>query len=295
MVALSFSLAVILFFPVWLFAPSLMWPASQQSESMSGIPAAESSLPDGGRTSSPSGIIAGIKKLSPTPLLPTGLLPITPSVSPSNPTKHTIAATSTLPWRAYVDPIYGHKQLLPLDCEAAAAADWAAFFHTPVLELAFFNLIPKAENPDYGFVGDVNDSWGKLPPDGYGVYAGPIAIVLRSLGLPAYAYRGLTFDQVRGEIAAGRPVMVWVIGHIGLSRAVTMELGGKHALVAPYEHTVLVIGYEYQKVKVLDGIDRVTVSEVDFLNSWKILGNMTVMARPAGDGAEDLAALVELK
>jgi uncharacterized protein YvpB len=186
---------------------------------------------------------------------------------------------ASLPWRAYVDPIYGHRQLFNLDCEAATAADWAVFFKKPVLETAFLNFIPKAENPDYGFVGDVNDDWGKLPPDGYGVYAGPVAMVLRSLDLSAFAYRGMAFEQVKKEIASGRPVIAWVIGHVGLTQPVRMTLSGETVIVAPFEHSILVIGYEYQKVIVLDGANRYAVSEIDFLNSWKILGNMAVIAQ----------------
>jgi uncharacterized protein YvpB len=185
-----------------------------------------------------------------------------------------------LPWKAYIDPIYGQSQQLHLDCESRAAADWAAFFHHPIDELEFFHRLPSAMNPNNGFVGDVNDYWGRLPPFGYGVYAGPVARTLRSYGVTAYAYRGVSYEQLKIQIATGHPVMVWVIGHIGLSKPVTMVLDGSPAVVAPYEHVVLFIGYEYQKATVLDGSRRYPVWEIDFQNSWKILGNMAVTAKP---------------
>jgi uncharacterized protein YvpB len=199
------------------------------------------------------------------------------------------ATPTPLPWRAYIDPIYGQPQQLHLDCEARAAVDWAAFFRMPIDELAFFRRIPAAANPDDGFVGDVNDSWGRLPPSGYGVHAGPVARVLRLYSLSAFAYRGLAYDQLRSQIAARHPVIVWVVGHVGLSKPVVMELGGRPVTVAPYEHVVLFIGYEYQKAVVLDGARRYSVDEIDFRNSGKILGNMASVAEPlVGTGAEGI-------
>jgi uncharacterized protein YvpB len=191
-----------------------------------------------------------------------------------------------LPWKAYVDPVYGQRQQLNLDCESRAAVDWAVFFQTRIDELEFFHGIPPADNPNHGFVGDVNDYWGRLPPNGYGVYAGPVARVLRTHGVSAFAYRGLTYDQLRRQAASGHPVIVWVIGHIGLSKPIQMELDGELVVVAPFEHTVLFIGYEYQKAIVLDGSNRYRVSEVDFLNSWKILGNMAIVAEAMGNEGE---------
>jgi uncharacterized protein YvpB len=220
---------------------------------------------------------------------------LTPTVEP------TVAApvrspspTAALPWKAYADPIYGHRQLLHLDCEAQVAVDWAAFFGKSISELDFFHQIPSAHNPDRGFVGDANDTWGEVPPRGYGVYAGPVAQVLRAYGLAAYAYRGLSYKQLRQEVADGRPVIVWVIGHVGLARPVHMVLDGAEVLVAPYEHAVLLIGYEPQKAVVLDGPRRYSVEEIDFTNSWKILGNMAVVARPQtapGEQGEPFAEL----
>jgi uncharacterized protein YvpB len=178
-----------------------------------------------------------------------------------------------------VGKIYGRGQALPLDCESRSAVDWAAFFGRTINELEFFGYIPKTDNPDKGFVGTVYGAWGNLPPYGYGVHAGPVALLLRDYDVPAHAYRGLSWDQLRSEIAAGRPVILWVVGHVGYSTPVSITLAdGVQVSVARYEHTVILIGYDSQNATVLDGAWEYSVKERNFLRSWDILGNMAILA-----------------
>ncbi|MGW8250529.1 MAG: proprotein convertase P-domain-containing protein, partial [Anaerolineales bacterium] len=113
-----------------------------------------------------------------------------------------------LPIQAQIYGISGRNQALPLDCESRSAVDWAAYFGYSIGELTFFNLLPHSDNPDKGFVGNVYDPWGNIPPKSYGVHAEPVAALLRSYGVTAYAHRPLSWDQLRAEIAAGRPVVV---------------------------------------------------------------------------------------
>ena len=189
-------------------------------------------------------------------------------------------ATATLPAGASVSNIRGREQSLPLDCESRSAVDWAAFFGVPIDELEFFHKLPAASDPNLGFVGDVRGQWGNLPPNAYGVYAGPVALLLRTYNLPAYGYRGMNWDQLRAELAAGRPAIVWVVGHISRSTPVTMTVtGGEEILAARYEHTVLLVGYDEKHAAVLDGSARYAVPIDAFLTSWGTLGNMAVVGR----------------
>jgi len=51
---------------------------------------------------------------------------------------------------------------------------------------------------------------------------------------------------------------------------------GEQTLVAPYEHTVIVIGYTPATVTVLDG-GQVYARSLDlFLRSWGVLGNLAI-------------------
>lgn len=102
---------------------------------------------------------------------------------------------------AKIEDIVGRRQSLPLSCEASAAVDWAAFFGVQIDELEFFGHIPASDDPETGFVGDVNGNWGQIPPAPYGVHAAPVAWVLRSYGLPAVARYQMSWDEVQGKSA----------------------------------------------------------------------------------------------
>jgi uncharacterized protein YvpB len=188
--------------------------------------------------------------------------------------------TPSLPPAAAIRDLHGHGQSLPLDCEARSAVDWAGFFGVEINELEFFNKIPSSDNPEKGFVGSVYGSWGNIPPDAYGVHAGPVAFLLRYYGLAAYAYRGMDWEQLRAEIAAGRPVIVWVVGHIWRSTPVTMTVtSGPSVLVARLEHTVILTGYTEKMATVLDGASRYSVEISAFMASWSTLGRMAIVGR----------------
>lgn len=176
--------------------------------------------------------------------------------------------------------VAGRNQALPLDCEARSAVDWAGYFGTAIDELEFFGRLPLSDDPDAGFVGDVYGRWGQIPPAPYGVHAAPVAEVLRGYGVPARAATGLSWETVRAEIDANRPVMVWVIGGVtsGTALQYTAPSTGRTTLVAPYEHTVLVIGYGADTVTVLDGGRQYTRTLAQFLASWGVLGNMAIVA-----------------
>ncbi|HNT24295.1 MAG TPA: C39 family peptidase [Anaerolineales bacterium] len=195
------------------------------------------------------------------------------------------ATPANLPASARIWDISGANQAMPLDCEIRSAVDWAAYFDRPIGETAFFNNLPKSDDPDSGFVGNVYGSWGQIPPNDYGVHAQPIAGVLRSYGVAAFAYRSVTYDELRAEIAAGRPVIVWIVGGSnktlvnGIPRVYTANSNHHTTIVAAYEHTVIAVGYTETSVIVLNGNSFVTVPLNQFLDSWSALRNMAVLAR----------------
>jgi uncharacterized protein YvpB len=89
----------------------------------------------------------------------------------------------------------------------------------------------------------------------------------------------MSWDALRAEIAAGRPVIVWVIGHVERGTPVPYTASDGHATtVARFQHTVVVTGYSANDVTFLDGAWVYSRSKNDFLRSWGVLGNMAVIA-----------------
>lgn len=155
--------------------------------------------------------------------------------------------------------------------------DLAAFFGFPIDEMEFLSRLPLSDDPDRGYVGNYWDQRGQLPPASYGVHAAPVAALLREYGLPADARLGFTWDEIRTEIAKGRPVMVWVIANLDSTTPVLYKAqDGTTTMVARYEHTVLVTGYDPNSVTIVDG-NMVYQRPIErFLSSFAVLGNMVV-------------------
>jgi len=179
--------------------------------------------------------------------------------------------------------VSGQAQALPLDCESRSAVDWAAYFGASIGELDFLGKLPESDDPDVGFVGNARGALGQIPPNDYGVHAGPVAALLRAYGVGARAARGLTWDDLRAEIDAGRPAIVWVVGQVGYGTPLqyTAASTGHTTTVAHFEHTVMLIGYGASTVTVLDGGTAYLRSMAQFLASWGALGDMAVLWAPA--------------
>ena len=212
---------------------------------------------------------------------PTASLTVTPlpSATPTlTPTATaTLTPTATLPVSYHITDMYHHKQELPLDCEAAAAVDFARYFDVEINEYDFQYTLPVSDNPDLGFVGYSNSLWGQVPPYAYGVHAGPIADHLNQYGMPARSAKGFTLEQLKREIAAGRPVIVWVIGNVegGVPFEYTDTAGNK-VVVAAYEHVVTVIGYDEVNIRYYNNNHMYEIPYKYFEQSWAVLGNMVV-------------------
>jgi len=207
-----------------------------------------------------------------------------PTSSPSSPFPAT--ATNTPPSSVRLN-VKGNRQTMGLSCEARVAADWAAYFDVAIEEQEFQARLPLSDDPEKGFVGNANGYWGQIPPGDYGVHAAPVAALLREYGLPARDGKGWTWEELRAELAAGRPVIVWVVGHTWTSvTPVTYRLSdGSSTIVAPFEHTVILVGYNENPaaVTVLDGADVRHYPLDVFLESWSKLGYMVVALDANGE------------
>jgi uncharacterized protein YvpB/subtilisin-like proprotein convertase family protein len=188
----------------------------------------------------------------------------------------------SIPPTARITNINSFPQKYPLDCESRVAVDWAAYYGYHINETTFFNDLPHSDNPDAGFVGNVFDLWGQIPPHSYGVHAEPVAALLRAFGVPAYAHRPLNWDDLRWEISQGQPVYVWTIGNSSTNQIPVYYTpnDGNTTIVAHYEHTVMVIGYNEANVTILDNGEIYTRSIQQFLSSWSALDNMALLSHP---------------
>ena len=221
-----------------------------------------------------------VNTYKPAPTLtrtPTQILPSATAFPTQTQTDTTLAPE--LPATFYITDITGHKQYFGIGCEASAAVDWAHYFGLTIDEKEFQSELPVSDNPDVGFVGDVNGSWGNIPPYDYGVHAAPVAELLREYGLKAQGEKGFTLDQLRASIAQGKPVIAWVVGNVTFGTPVEYtDSEGRIVIVAAYEHVVIVTGYGTQSIRYLNNGETYEVSNTLFLDSWGTLGNMAVIA-----------------
>ncbi len=223
---------------------------------------------------------------SSTPTVP---LPTATSAPTATPQPIFSAPTSTQPSptnteappkpSAMITHISGHSQTYELGCEASAAVDWAGFFDVLIYESTFQFALPLSDNPELGFVGNVTtDGWGQIPPYAYGVHAQPIAELLKEYGLPARAVSGMTLDEVKHELAEGDPIIAWVIGNMVYSDPVIyIDKAGAAVTVAPFEHVVILTGYDESNIFYMNNGKFFSVPTEVFLTSWGVLGNMAVI------------------
>ena len=181
---------------------------------------------------------------------------------------------------AYVRlPVRGQGQRHNLSCESRSACDLLAWYGRNVDEDAFRLGLPVSDNPDLGFVGDVDGPGGGLPPAGYGVHAGPVAARLRDYGLAARAVRDVDLTWLKRELSQGRPVVVWAPVGLDAPPPVRLRDGrGRTFLAVRGEHTFLAIGYSGGDLFLLDpALGEVKrVSERRFDAAWSLLGRSAV-------------------
>lgn len=219
---------------------------------------------------------------TPTPTntpTPTPLATNTPPPTFTFTPRPTSKPVDGIPAEAFIDNVTGYDQQHTLSCEARSAVDWARHYGVSIKEAEFQAALPLSDNPEKGFVGDTDGLTGMIPPSSYGVHAPPVAAVLRDFGLDAVDRQGMSFDDLRRHVAAGDPVIVWVIGNVweGGSPVQYAAPDGETVTVAHYEHTAIVIGYDEDGLTFVDGAMNYWRATDTFLSSWEVLGNMAIV------------------
>lgn len=168
------------------------------------------------------------------------------------------------------------RQSHNLSCESAAAAMVAQYYDLPLSEAQVIAALPGSDNPYLGFRGNIDGPPGGI--EDYGVYAGPILDVLNDHGLRAELVQG-SLEGIKAAIAGGRPVIAWITYDCQYSTPVTRTVDGTVVSLVPYQHAVVVTGYNRDGVWANDPWDGQEdfYATVDFERALAYFGDMAIM------------------
>jgi uncharacterized protein YvpB len=175
-------------------------------------------------------------------------------------------------------PVY--KQERSLSCESSSAAMAANFFGVQVSEAQILASLPLDENPSKGFRGNVDGPYGGL--EDYGVYAEPIRKVLVDLGLTVETFQG-GMEDIRAHLRHGRVIIAWITYDLGVQTPRQVALSdGESVLMVPFEHALLVVGYNSTGFWVNDPYSGMAklYAENEFARSFAYLENMALVVGP---------------
>ncbi len=181
---------------------------------------------------------------------------------------------SSLPTEVHL-AVARQRQSYNLSCESSAASMVAQYHGVPLSEARILALLPRNGNPHLGFRGDLNGPIGSI--EDYGVYAGPILDILNNQGLRAWIVEdGL--EGIKVALARGNPVLAWVTYNCQPSVPTTTIINGQEVTLVPFQHVVVVTGYNSEGVWANDPWDgqEDLYPAVDFERSMGYFGNMAI-------------------
>lgn len=174
------------------------------------------------------------------------------------------------------------RQSLPLSCEAAALSIATAYWGNQVSEWVFIENMPSSPNPHLGFRGKMTGAFGGTGD--YGVYAEPLVPLLNRYGFQGdMFYAEGNADLLKQQIDQGRPVIVWLTNMTSVQQRSYEWYQGQRFALVPQEHTVVVYGYDQDKVYVADPGDGTyrTFDWASFMRSWGYFDGMSLAVSPA--------------
>jgi uncharacterized protein YvpB len=177
-------------------------------------------------------------------------------------------------------PVY--QQAHSLSCESSAAAMAANYYGVGVNEETIIAALPKHDNPHLGFRGDIDGPYGGT--EDYGVYAEPIRQILAQLGLQVEHLTG-GIEEIKAEIRRGHVVIAWITYNLQVETPQQVTTSdGQIVTLVPYQHVVLVTGYNASGLWVNDPYSgtQAFYLEAEFRRSFGYLGNMALIVGPPG-------------
>jgi uncharacterized protein YvpB len=187
-----------------------------------------------------------------------------------------------LPAQVLLSDFQGHRQERPLNCEFRSASDLAGYYGYDIHWEKLFLAVGHDPNgnPNRGFVGkSLDDPAGRIYPDGYGVYAEPVARGLQQLGVPGVAHQHCSTTWLRQQLAGGNPVVVWVTMNMRASQVVQWTAADGSVVTGVVgEHTMTAIGYDPETIWVFDPAEgrRKQFPWDQFEQSWSYLERMAL-------------------
>jgi uncharacterized protein YvpB len=178
-------------------------------------------------------------------------------------------------------PVY--KQAHNLSCESAAGAMAANYFGVNLTEEAIIAALPRHDNPHRGFRGDIDGPYGGI--DDYGVYAAPLRQILTQHGLQVEPLAG-EIEAIKEHLRRERVVIAWITYDLQVQTPVDVQASdGETVTLIPYEHVVLVNGYNANGLWVNEPFKGTQeyYLEQDFRRSFAYLGNMALVVGAPGN------------
>jgi uncharacterized protein YvpB len=176
-------------------------------------------------------------------------------------------------------PIANYAQGRNLSCEFAATYAATTAFGPGVHEQVFIDQVPQANNPHYGYRGNIDGWWGNT--DDYGVYAEALVPVLNQNGFAGEVmYTEGDVAPLTAHLDAGHPVVVW-LGFWGDTRQVLTD-EDTYSVFAGM-HVVTVYGYDDAGVYAMDPAKgtQVHYSWQTFQELWTVVDGMGLAVYPA--------------
>jgi uncharacterized protein YvpB len=202
-------------------------------------------------------------------------------IIPAGVSRPASAAPVALPSKAIIARFPSVREVYNLSCEYAASSAITQFYGRRVTQGTFVREVPHAENPHLGFRGAIDAKWGGIT--NYGIYAEPLVPVLERHGYAADVYYASP-TRHKTEIAGGHPVVVWMTG-AARPGARTYKLDSTNTLyyLVPYEHAVVVYGYDSERVYTMDVGDGKFWSYgwAKFMRTWDLFNDMALAIHPA--------------
>jgi uncharacterized protein YvpB len=167
------------------------------------------------------------------------------------------------------------RQSHNLSCESSAASMAARYHGIPLSEAEVLAALPLSDNPYQGFRGNVDGPTGGI--EDYGVYAGPILDILSNRGLQAWPVEG-GLDGIKEALARGNPVIAWVTYDCLPGTPTSQRVGDQEVVLVPYQHVVVVTGYNDSGVWANDPWDGQEdfYATADFERAMGYFGDMAI-------------------
>jgi len=173
-----------------------------------------------------------------------------------------------------------YRQQRSLSCEYASVYIATMAFGKPVAEADSIAATPLDPNPHRGFRGNIDGEWGNTID--YGVYAEALVPHLAEHGFVGEVSYGAEAINLRAQIDAGRPTIVW-LGYWGDTGEYETDTTGSTYKLVPGYHNVVAYSYDASGVFVANpGTGTLEYYPWDrFLEMWAALDGMTLAVYPA--------------